>query len=87
MLINKQKKTCHLVDFAVLADHRIKIKESEKIKRDLDLARELKETWNMKVTVIPIVVSRLGRVSEETRGIEDQKKDQNYTDHCIVNIN
>ena len=40
---NKQKKrTCKIVDFAVPADHRIKLKESEKKDKYLDLARELK---------------------------------------------
>ena len=38
--------------FAVSADHRIKPKESEKIDKYLDLARELKKLWNMKVTII-----------------------------------
>ena len=30
-LINKKKRTCHLVDFAVPVDQRVTIKESEKI--------------------------------------------------------
>ena len=30
MLINKKKKTCHQVDFAVPSDHRMKMKENEK---------------------------------------------------------
>ena len=38
----KEKKICRLVDFAVLTDHRMKIKETEKINRYLELARELK---------------------------------------------
>ena len=33
-----------MVDFAVLADHRVKLKESEKKNRYLNLARELKKT-------------------------------------------
>ena len=44
VLINKKKRTCQLVDFAVPADHRVKLKESEKIDKYLDLARELKKT-------------------------------------------
>ena len=39
---NNNKKTCRIVDFAVLADHRVKFKESEKKDKYLDLARELK---------------------------------------------
>ena len=42
---NQQKKgTCKIVDFAVPADHRIKLKEFEKKDKYLDLARELKKT-------------------------------------------
>ena len=40
----KKKKICKVVDFAVPADHRIKLKESEKRDKYLDLARELKKT-------------------------------------------
>ena len=64
-LINKKKKkkkTCQLVDFAVPADHRVKLKENEKMDKYLDLVIELKKLWNMKVHVIPIVVGALGTV-------------------------
>ena len=44
IIINKKKRTCKIVDFAVLADHRIKLKEYEKKDKYLDLARELKKT-------------------------------------------
>ena len=49
IIINKKKRICKIVDFAVPADHRIKLKESEKKNKYLDLARELKKLWNMKV--------------------------------------
>ena len=39
IIINKKKKTCKIVDFAVPADHRIKLKECEKREKYLDLAR------------------------------------------------
>ena len=68
---NQQKKTtCIIVDFAVSADHRIKPKESEK--KYLDLARELKKLWNMKVTIIPIVIGALCTVAKGLlKGLED----------------
>ena len=47
----KEKRICNIVDFAVLADHRIKLKECEKKDKFLDLARELKNPWNMKMTI------------------------------------
>ena len=43
IIIIKKKKICKIVDLAVLADHRIKLKECEKRDKYLDLARELKK--------------------------------------------
>ena len=61
IIINKKKKK--IVDFAVPADHRIKLKECEKREKYFDLARELKKLWNMKVTIIPIVIGAFGTVT------------------------
>ena len=36
--------------------------ENEKRERYLDLVRELEKLWNMKVTVIPIIIGALGTV-------------------------
>ena len=58
----KKKRTCNIVDFAVPADHRIKLKECEKKDKYLDLARELKKLWNMPVTIIPIVIGAIRTV-------------------------
>ena len=60
------------MDFAVLADHRVKWKEGEKKDKYLDLARELKKLWNMTVTVTPIVIGALGSVTKGmVQGLED----------------
>ena len=69
----QQKKiTCKIVDFAVLADHRIKQKECKKKDRYLDLARELKKLWNMQVTIIPIVINAFGTVTKGLlKGLQD----------------
>ena len=54
------------------ADHRIKLKECEKRDKYLDLARELKKLWNMKVTIIPIVIGAFGTVTKGLlKGLED----------------
>ena len=50
-----------LADFTILADYRWKIR-AKKINKYLHLARELRKLWNMKVTVIPIVVGAFGMV-------------------------
>ena len=68
IIINKKKKKkkriCKIVDFAVPADHRINLKESEKRDKYLDLVRELKKLWNMKVTIVPIVIGELGTITK-----------------------
>ena len=56
----KKMKICKIVDFAVPADHRIKLKECEKRDEYLDLARDWKKLWNMKVTFIPFVSGAFG---------------------------
>ena len=46
IIINKKKKRiCKIVDFAVPADQRIRLKECEKKDKYLDLAMELKKLW------------------------------------------
>ena len=61
-----------MVDFAVPADRRVKLKESEKKDKYFDLARELKIPWNMKVTIIPIVIDALCTVTKGlVQGLED----------------
>ena len=72
IIINKKKRTCKIVDFALRADHRIKLKECEKKDKYLDLARELKKLWNMRVTIIPIVIGAFGTVAKGLlKGLED----------------
>ena len=51
-----------IIDFAVPADHRINLKVCEKKDKYIDLARELKKLWNMKVTIVPIVNGAFGTI-------------------------
>ena len=72
IIINKKGRTCKIVDFAFLADHRVKLKESEKKDKYLDLAWKLKKLWNIKVTFIPIEIGALGTVTKGLlNGLED----------------
>ena len=41
-LINKKKRICYLVDFALSADYRVKVKEGKKLDKYPDLTRKLK---------------------------------------------
>ena len=72
IIINKKKRFGKIVDFAVPADHRINLKESEKKDKYLDLARELKKLRNMKVTIVPIVIGALVTITKGLlKGLED----------------
>ena len=52
------------MDFPVPADPRIKLTQREKKDKYLDLAKKLKKLWNMKMTVIPIMIGAFGTVSK-----------------------
>ena len=70
------------VDFALPADHRIKLKQCEKKYKYLDLARELKKLWNMQVTIIPIVIGAIGTVTKGLlKGLEDLEVGGRVEDH------
>ena len=74
IIINKRKGISKIVDFAVPVDHRINLKEREKKDKHLDLARGLKKLWNMKVTIVPIVIGALGTVTKGLfKGLDDMK--------------
>ena len=62
--INKQKRECHNIKFAIPVDQNIVMKEWEKIDKYQDLRIELQKIWNVKVVVIPIVTGALGTISE-----------------------
>ena len=72
IIINKKKRNCKIVDFAIPADHRINLKECAKKDMYLDLVRELKKLWNMKVTIVPIVIDAFGTITKGfLKGLED----------------
>ena len=60
----KKRRTCRIVDFAVLADRKVKLNENEKKDKYIDLARERKKQLNMKVVVIPVVIGTLDTVTK-----------------------
>ena len=60
IIINKKKREFVKL-WTIPNDHWIKLKESEKKDKYLDPARELKKKWNVKVTIIPIVIGAFGK--------------------------
>ena len=72
MIIIEKERTCRIVDFAILVNPRVKLKEREKKGKYRSLARELKKQWNMKVTIIPIVTGAFCTVTKGLlKGLED----------------
>ena len=69
-----------IVIFAVPAEHRVTIEENEKRDRYVDLAWELKNLSNMRVTVIQVVIYVLGMIRKVWKGnwkrwkLEDESK-------------
>ena len=81
---NKKKRTCRIVDFAVPAGHKVKLKE----KKDKNLVRELKKLWNMKVMVIPIVIDALGTITKELIQVLENLRIRGWvqTNYSIIEI-
>ena len=60
-----------MVDFAVPADHKRKLKENVKKDKYIDLSRELKKIWNIKVTIIPIMIGAFATVTKSLQKVLD----------------
>ena len=60
-----KERTCKIIDFAVPGDSRIEEKEKDKIEKYQELGRELQKIWNVKVRIIPLVVSSLGAIPKK----------------------
>ena len=61
--------------------------ESEKDKY-LDLARELKKLWNMRVAIIPIVIRALGDVAKGLirEGLRNKCTSGDNSNYCIIEV-
>ena len=56
VVVDKKRRTCKIIDFAVPGDMRIEEKQKEKTEKDQDIRRELQKIWNVRVKIIPLVV-------------------------------
>ena len=65
VVVDKKKKTCKIIDFAVQGDSRIEGKEKEKIEKYQDLRREFQKIWNVRMKIVPLVVGFLGAIPTE----------------------
>ena len=72
VIFNKKKRTHRIVDFDVPADHRVELKESENRNKYQTLPEKWKKLWNIKVTMMPIVIGAHGTVTKGlVRKLED----------------
>ena len=72
LIIKKKEKKSTKLSTLLSRLNTIKLKECEKRVKYLDLARELKNLWNMKVTIIPIVIGAFGTITKGLlKGLED----------------
>ena len=62
VVVDKKERSCKIIDFAIPGDSRIEKKEKNKREKYQDLGRELQKIWNVKVKIIPLVVSSLGAI-------------------------
>ena len=85
IVVDKVKKTCTIIDFAIPYNSRVNNKEMEKIEKYQGLARELRTLCNTKVRVIPIIIGTLGTTPKQVKkrleviGIETRVKELQKT--------
>jgi hypothetical protein len=60
---NTKEKTCTLIDVAIPADRNVVQKEAEK-KNTKSLCIEIQRMWNLKCTIIPVIIGATGIVTK-----------------------
>ena len=68
-------RTCRNFDYAVPKDNRVTLKEIKNRDKYFHFALKLKnKLWNIKVTVIPVVIGLLGTITKGlVKGVEDKE--------------
>ena len=67
VLIDKRAKEVKIIDIAIPGDKRVKNEEIEKLEKDQMLKEKVQRLWKS-VTVLPVVISALGAVSQTFAG-------------------
>ena len=90
IIINKKKKTCKIVDFAVSPDLRVKLKESEKKDKYLDLTGNLKKTVGHESNLYTnrnwFFWHSHRRIDKGTGGLENKRSSGDHPNYCIMEI-
>jgi hypothetical protein len=64
---DNEKRTCILVDVAIPGDRSVIKKEAEKVLKCKDLTIEIRGMWNVKTSVIPVIIGATGTISRSFR--------------------
>jgi len=64
---NNKEKTCTLIDVAIPADRNIVQKEAEKKLKYMSLCIEIQRMWNLKCTIVPVIIGATGIVTRSLR--------------------
>ena len=73
VVVNKNERSCAIINIPIPGDMRVSKKEKEKIERYQELKREMKRMWSIRsIKVIPVVVGALGSTLKKLKNcIED----------------
>ena len=63
---NTKEKTCTLIDVAISADRNVQ-KEAEKKLKYKSLCIEIQRMWNLKCTIVPVIIGATGIVTRSLR--------------------
>ena len=64
---NKKEKTCTLIDVAIPADRNVVQKEAEEKLKYRSLGIEVQRMWNLKCTIVPVIIGATGIVTRSLR--------------------
>ena len=71
VVVNKNERSCAIIDIAIPVGIRVSEKEKEKIERYQELNREIKRMWNIRsIKVMPVVLGVLGSSSKKLKNLE-----------------
>jgi hypothetical protein len=64
---DNEKRTCMLIAVAISGDRNVIQKEAEKILKYKDLTIEIQDMWNVKTSMIPVIIGATGTISKSFR--------------------
>ena len=67
ILKNNKEKTCTLIDVAIPEERNVVQKEAEKKLKYQSLCMEVQRMWNLKFTIIPVIIGATGVVTRSLR--------------------